>query len=1358
MRLLLLEDSEHDAELTIAALERDGLTFEKRVIATRAEYLRALDEGPWSAIISDYNLPGFSGIEALRLLRERDADLPFILHSGMIGEARAVEAMRAGANEYVMKDDLGRLAPAIEREIRDADARRERKRLERDLKAAEARYHQAFRHAPMGICSANAEGFVIDANDEYCRMVGKPAGKVVGSHFTAFIPAADVAVSIARYEEFLRSPRLHDQYERRYLRGDDSIRFATVTMSKAHTDEKEFESVVVLANDITALRMAEERARLSKEQLDEAQVIANVGSWEHDLVRNTIAWSAGLRRVHGFAADAEPDLERIYETILHEDRERVRALFESAEDASEPFSIDYRIVRDGEVRTLHRRGRTVRDGSGRPVKVFGTVQDITERVHREQELHRTAVQQSAVAHVGQAALSGMSPEFLLNQTATLVSAVLEVELCEVLQRRNGSLILVAGDGWDEGAIGTAKVSSGRGSQAAFTLESGQPVILADISTETRFEPSQLIRRHGAVSGITVAIDCGESEPWGVLGVYTRSKTSFSTTDVDFLRSVAIVLGQAIERSRAEAELRTRALQQKAIAELGQAALASFDDGTLQQASDLVRRGLDVEWSLFAELNEAQDTLRFRAGLRDDAMPREAPVRDNTHLGLTVLGGKPVVVNDYERAAHLVTAKDALAAGIRSGLCVPVASATRIYGVLTAHSSVARKFGASDIDFIQALANVLADAMERGRAQQQLVESEKRYRTVVEGASEIIFTIDAEGRLVTLNRAFETITGWRCDEWIGRPFRDLIHERDVRKCLELFREPKEAAAVVEKELLIVGRDKPVLLHVTSFPEIRDGVRKETYGFARDVTEERKTEREREQVTRNLQLVLESTVEGMYTMDVQGRCTMINRAAAQMLGWPREELLGRNIHDAVHGRHPDGRPYAVEQCPIQHVLRTSATRSVSSDTFWRCDGVAVPVEYSAAPIVDNGEVVGVVVAFMDVSERRKLELKLEQANRLSALGRMAATIAHEFNNVLMGITPFVDVIRRDPTRFEAAVDHIARSVTRGRRITHDILRFTQPAEPNRSVFDAGSWLQSVALEARSILSSTCEVDVHSHAPRIALHADENQIHQIFMNLVLNARDAMPGGGRITMAVRREPADAQFPFGIVETPQRFAHFIVRDTGSGIREETLQHIFEPLYTTKRSGTGLGLAVTHQVVQRHGGEIFVESEVGVGTTFHIFLPLASDDEGAATVLPEAGGELAPPGDHQPGTGGAVHVLLVEDDPGVSTGLSALLELEGMEVDVAASGYEAIESVAHALPDVMVLDVGLPDIDGKEVYRQVMRMHPDLPVIFSTGHADRGQLDELSAGRDVFYLLKPFDVDLLIETIHAAVHSAVPRA
>jgi signal transduction histidine kinase len=240
----------------------------------------------------------------------------------------------------------------------------------------------------------------------------------------------------------------------------------------------------------------------------------------------------------------------------------------------------------------------------------------------------------------------------------------------------------------------------------------------------------------------------------------------------------------------------------------------------------------------------------------------------------------------------------------------------------------------------------------------------------------------------------------------------------------------------------------------------------------------------------------------------------------------------------------------------------------------------------------------------NERRKLKAKLEQADRLTSLGRLAATIAHEFNNVLMGIAPFVDVIRRG-RNIEASLDHISRSVKRGRRITEDILRFTQPAQPHRADFDVAPWIEQIELEARSLMPSTIAVETSLQSDDLRVNGDANQLQQIFLNLVLNARDAMRNVGTFTITARRELPGTRFSFGVLEHPEAFIHFIVSDTGSGMSAETLRHIFEPLFTTKKTGTGLGLAVTHQVVQQHGGEIFVESQPGAGTTFHIFIPRA---------------------------------------------------------------------------------------------------------------------------------------------------------
>jgi PAS domain S-box-containing protein len=513
----------------------------------------------------------------------------------------------------------------------------------------------------------------------------------------------------------------------------------------------------------------------------------------------------------------------------------------------------------------------------------------------------------------------------------------------------------------------------------------------------------------------------------------------------------------------------------------------------------------------------------------------------------------------------------------------------------------------------------------------------------------------------------------------------------------------------------------------------------------VASARRAMNERERVTRSLELLLESTVEGIYTIDLEGRCTMVNRAAAAFLGLAPHELLGERVHGLLHPLKADGTPLPEEECAVHDVLRCGEARTINDDVFRRKDGVLIPVAYSAAPIVDGEQRVGAVITFTDLTERRKLEVKLEQANRLSSLGRLAATVAHEFNNVLMGIAPFVEVVRRAPApqKVAAALDHIAASVKRGRRITEDILRFTQPAEPVRCGVVVDTWLGTVVTEARSLLPPQYEVIVD--AQPLVVEADANQLHQIFTNLILNARDAMPHGGTIRIEARRERGDATFSFGHVgKNPGRYAHFLVSDTGCGIDEETLHHIFEPLFTTKKNGTGLGLAVTHQVVQLHGGEIFVESTEGAGTTFHIFLPLSAAHR---AVVPEAAGEL-------PQDRGTRRILLVEDDPSVAAGLTALLECEGFCVTRARTGNEALLALRRTTPDAVILDVGLPDMDGQRVYASIASTHPSLPVIFSTGHADRGQFEELLARPNVEYLLKPYEGETLMDALARVLETA----
>jgi PAS domain S-box-containing protein len=378
-------------------------------------------------------------------------------------------------------------------------------------------------------------------------------------------------------------------------------------------------------------------------------------------------------------------------------------------------------------------------------------------------------------------------------------------------------------------------------------------------------------------------------------------------------------------------------------------------------------------------------------------------------------------------------------------------------------------------------------------------------------------------------------------------------------------------------------------------------------------------ERGRAEENYRLILNSIADGVHALDADGMITFENTASAAMLGWEPHDLTGKAAHATIHHSHADASPREETDCPIMATLRDGVVRQVSDDVFWRKDGTSFSVEYVAAPTIDStGEMLGVVVVFRDVTKQREMQRQVDEAIRVSSLGRVAASVAHEFNNVLMSIQPFVDILQRylenEPNGMRA-LRYIRDGVKRGRLVSHEILRFAIPAEPHLTGVDAGEWLRTFSEEARQTLREhTLETDP---AESMINRADAAQLSQVMLNLISNARDASPSGSKITIGAAR--ADA-IPFLCerLPDPHRFAALFVRDRGPGIAPEVLERIFEPLFTTKRSGeTGLGLAVVQQIVAEHGGKVIVESAVGAGSTFYVVLPL----EDPEYVPPVPGGE-----------------------------------------------------------------------------------------------------------------------------------------
>jgi PAS domain S-box-containing protein len=373
-------------------------------------------------------------------------------------------------------------------------------------------------------------------------------------------------------------------------------------------------------------------------------------------------------------------------------------------------------------------------------------------------------------------------------------------------------------------------------------------------------------------------------------------------------------------------------------------------------------------------------------------------------------------------------------------------------------------------------------------------------------------------------------------------------------------------------------------------------------------------------------------------------------------------------------------------------------------------------------------------VDVTQLRHLENELERATRVSSLGSLATMVAHEFNNVLMGILPFAQYLRKSSNGNEQqtrAADYISKAVSRGKRITDQILTYGHLVEPSLQDIALETWLLEFQDSTRDILRAGVHLELDLSRAPLKVCVDPAQLHQALLNLLTNANDAMHEGGTMTIVALSHPSAPRS--GMLPADCPYVELIFRDHGAGIAPDVREHIFEPLFTTKRGGgTGLGLAVVHQVVTGHHGHISVDSVVGRGTAFHLFLPqpsgVSNHPRGEVETVPLLPAER-------------LVVLLVEDDMTVASALVVLFESLGASVTHVSEGKAVPSALAARAFDVVVLDIALGDMDGTEVYRHLRVGHPGLPVLFSTGHATEATMTAIGRDAHTAWLLKPYGAE-----------------
>ncbi len=497
---------------------------------------------------------------------------------------------------------------------------------------------------------------------------------------------------------------------------------------------------------------------------------------------------------------------------------------------------------------------------------------------------------------------------------------------------------------------------------------------------------------------------------------------------------------------------------------------------------------------------------------------------------------------------------------------------------------------------------------------------------------------------------------------------------------------------------------------------------------------RAERALREANEHLAAVIQSSPLAIYTLDPASTVRSWNRAAEALYGWPAEEVIGRPLPTIGQDLEDHARLR-------DRVLRGEALRGVEV-TRRRKDGTSVNISLSVAPLHDAaGRVTGMLSLAADVTEMRQLEVQYRQAQKMEAVGRLAGGIAHDFNNLLTAIIGTTALVLEDlglESRARLDIQEIEKAAKRAAGLTRQLLIFSRQQVLEPRALDLNALVANLEKMLHRLIGEDIELRTKPAALLGAVRADPGQLEQAIVNLVVNARDAMPKGGRLTIETADIELDRRYVAAHVPTqPGPYVLLAISDTGVGMDGATKARLFEPFFTTKEPGrgTGLGLATVYGIVKQSGGYVWAYSELGHGTTFKIYLPRVAETPEA----PESTTGTATP------VGGSETVLVVEDQEEVRKLTKRVLEARGYTVLAARNGAEALEIVAQHPNQIhlMITDVVMPGMNGREVAQLACARRSDLKVLYVSGYTGEAVLQHRLLEPGVAFLQKPFTPDVL---------------
>jgi two-component system, chemotaxis family, CheB/CheR fusion protein len=685
---------------------------------------------------------------------------------------------------------------------------------------------------------------------------------------------------------------------------------------------------------------------------------------------------------------------------------------------------------------------------------------------------------------------------------------------------------------------------------------------------------------------------------------------------------------------------------------------------------------------------------------------------------------------------------------------------------------------------------IEDVTERQRAHAATVS----LAAIVNSSDDAIIGIDLDGVITSWNKGAERLFGYTAQEAIGQPITMLIPPDRQHEQPEILGRLKRGESLDHFETVRWRKNRsPLEISLTISP-IKDATGQVIGAskIARDITKRKEAEEALGRAMEFDEAVMSNMGEGLYTVDKQGLVTKMNPTAEKLLGWTLEELRGKKMHDVIHYKHPDGSPFAAEECAGLQVLREGKALKDFEDTFIRKDGQFLPVSYSSSPLRDrDGEIVGLVVVFQDITERqqaqealrhnqaelenrvaertteleqanaalgrdieerKKLEEQLLQSQKMESIGVLAGGIAHDFNNILNIIQGYAFVLRghgiQDKETSES-LTVIDETVHRGSALVQQLLTLARKSTIKVESVNVNGLIERLITLITQTFPKTIELNPVLEPDLPPIMADKNQIEQALLNLCVNARDAMSDGGRLSFKTQSIEGATLQGFGKT-LDGRYVCIEVSDTGVGMDESTRKRVFEPFFTTKNmgQGTGLGLSVVYGIVKNHNGFINVESKPESGTSFKLYFPVAQSLEKPATdEIAKARFETTERPD------GHGTILLVEDEKSMLDLLEKTLVRHGYRVLAAADGKTALNIYRRSKKaiDVVLLDIGLPKLAGRDVLLKIKNENPDVKVVIASGYLEPKLKSEIDRAGVKYFLSKPYRPDEVVKALQSLI-------